>query len=177
MKKKKQKYENSSVSVKKKNVYNPCCNMFPIHPVEQEQSELRLFRQIQFILVNLGVLLTASCKPNPNNGLCFFFKQRLNLLDVFHHLYGGQTPAPPFSPLHPLSVQSLSVEQNEGLQLLGDVSPIAQAVLDDGSGSEALQRGVVDGLNDVPGQLLLVQEVAGGLLEGVGAVEVSPIGN
>lgn len=74
-------------------------------------------------------------------------------------------------------VQSLSVEQDEGFQLLGNVPPVVEAVLDDGPGSEALQRGVVDGLDDVPGQLLLVQEVAGRLLEGVGAVEVIPAGN
>lgn len=52
-----------------------------------------------------------------------------------------------------------------------------EAVLDDGPGGEALQRGVVYGLDDILGQLLLVQEVAGRLLEGVGAVEVSPPGN
>lgn len=50
-------------------------------------------------------------------------------------------------------------------------------MLDDDPGSEALQRGVVNGLDDVPGQLLLVQEVAGSLLEGVGAVKVSPEGD
>lgn len=68
----------------------------------------------------------------------------------------------------------LSVQQDEGLQFLGDVSPILEAVLDDGPGGEALQGGVVYGLDDVPGQLLLVQEVAGSLLEGIGAVEMSP---
>lgn len=36
---------------------------------------------------------------------------------------------------------------------------------------------MVNGLDDIPGQLLLIQEVAGRLLEGVGAVEVSPPGN
>lgn len=69
------------------------------------------------------------------------------------------------------------MEQDKGFQLLGNVPPVVEAVLDDGPGSEALQRGVVDGLDDVPGQLLLVQEVAGRLLEGVGAVEVIPAGN
>lgn len=69
------------------------------------------------------------------------------------------------------------MEQDEGFQLPGNVSPVVQAVLDDGPGSEALQRGVVNGLDDVPGELLLIQEVAGGLLEGVGAVEVSPRGD
>lgn len=69
---------------------------------------------------------------------------------------------------------ALSVQQDEGLQFLGDVSPILEAVLDDGPGGEALQGGVVYGLDDVPGQLLLVQEVAGSLLEGIGAVEMSP---
>lgn len=68
----------------------------------------------------------------------------------------------------------LSVQQDEGLQFLGDVSPILEAVLDDGPGGEALQGGVVYGLDDVPGKLLLVQEVAGSLLEGIGAVEMSP---
>lgn len=33
---------------------------------------------------------------------------------------------------------------------------------------------MVYGLDDIPGQLLLVQEVAGRLLEGVGAVKMSP---
>lgn len=47
-------------------------------------------------------------------------------------------------------------------------------MLDDGPGGEALQRGVVYGLDYVPGQLLLVQDIVGRLLEGVGAVEVSP---
>lgn len=64
------------------------------------------------------------------------------------------------------------MEQDEGLQFLRDVPPILQAVLDDGPGGEALQGGVVYGLDDVPGQLLLIQEVAGSLLEGVGAVEM-----
>ena len=36
---------------------------------------------------------------------------------------------------------------------------------------------MVDGLDDVPGQLLLVQEVAGRLLGGIGAVKVSPARN
>lgn len=36
---------------------------------------------------------------------------------------------------------------------------------------------MVYGLDDIPGQLLLVQEVAGRLLEGIGAVKVSPTGN
>jgi len=66
------------------------------------------------------------------------------------------------------------VEQDEGLELLGDVPPVDEAVLDDGPGGQALQRGVVYGLDYIPGQLLLVQEVAGHLLEGVGAVKVSP---
>lgn len=68
----------------------------------------------------------------------------------------------------------LSVQQDEGLQLLGDVSPILEAVLDDGPGGEALQGGVVYGLDDVPGQFLLIQEVTGSLLKGIGAVEMSP---
>lgn len=66
------------------------------------------------------------------------------------------------------------MQQDEGLQFLGDVSPILEAVLDDGPGGEALQSGVVYGLDDVPRQLLLIQEVAGSLLEGIGAVEMSP---
>lgn len=69
------------------------------------------------------------------------------------------------------------MEQNKGLQFLWDVSSVAQTVLDDSPGSEALQSRVVDGLDDIPGQLLLVQEVTGRLLEGVGAIEVSPTGN
>lgn len=80
-------------------------------------------------------------------------------------------------PIRPVSLQPslvLSVQQDEGLQLLGDVAPVLQAVLDDGPGGEALQGGVVYGLDDVPGQLLLIQEVAGSLLEGIGAVEMSP---
>lgn len=36
---------------------------------------------------------------------------------------------------------------------------------------------MVNGLDDIPGQLLLIQEIAGCLLEGVGAVKVSPTGN
>lgn len=66
------------------------------------------------------------------------------------------------------------MQQDEGLQFLGDVSSILEAVFDDGPGGEALQGGVVYGLDDVPGQLLLIQEVAGSLLEGIGAVEMSP---
>lgn len=66
------------------------------------------------------------------------------------------------------------MQQDEGLQLLGDVPPVLEAVLDDGPGGEALQGGVVYGLDDVPGELLLVQEVAGSLLEGIGAVEMGP---
>lgn len=77
------------------------------------------------------------------------------------------------SPPPPL-LQSLSVEQDKGFQFLRDVSPVVEAVLDDGPGGEALQGGVVYGLDNIPGQLLLVQEVAGRLLEGVGAVEMSP---
>ncbi|TNN55927.1 hypothetical protein EYF80_033863 [Liparis tanakae] len=79
-----------------------------------------------------------------------------------------------FSSIRSSASRSLSVEQDEGLQLLGDVPPVVEAVLDDGPGGQALQRGVVYGLDYIPGQLLLVQEVAGHLLEGVGAVEVSP---
>lgn len=50
-------------------------------------------------------------------------------------------------------------------------------MLDDGPGGEALQRGVVYGLDDIPSQLLLVQEVESRLLEGVSAVEVGPAGD
>ena len=66
----------------------------------------------------------------------------------------------------------LSVQQDEGLQLLGDAALVRQAVRDDGTGSQTLQGGVVDGLDQVLGHLLLVQQVTGRLPEGVGAVEV-----
>lgn len=69
------------------------------------------------------------------------------------------------------------MEQDEGLQLLGNVSPVIKAVLDNSPGGEALQRSVVYGLDDVPGQLFFVQQVAGGLLEGIGAVKVGPTRN
>lgn len=72
---------------------------------------------------------------------------------------------------------SLSVQQDEGLQLLWDASPVVEPVLDDGPGGQALQSGVVYGLDDVPGQLLRVQEVTGGLLERVCAVKMTPAGN
>lgn len=43
------------------------------------------------------------------------------------------SPIPP--PNFPIrTTQSLSVEQDEGLQLLGNVSPVVKAVLDDGPG-------------------------------------------
>ncbi len=72
---------------------------------------------------------------------------------------------------------ALSVQQHEGLQPLGDVPAVRQAVFDDGARRQTLQRGVVNGLDQVLGQLLLVQEVAGRLLEGVGAVEVRAAGD
>lgn len=91
---------------------------------------------------------------------------------------------PPPESIHPAiqslasaPSQSLSVEQDKGLQFLRDVSLVFQAMLNDNPGGEALQRGVVYGLDDIPGQLLLIQEVTGGLLEGVSAVKVSPTGN
>ncbi|XP_016358873.1 uncharacterized protein LOC107701388 [Sinocyclocheilus anshuiensis] len=73
--------------------------------------------------------------------------------------------------------EALSVQQHEGLQPLGDVPAVRQAVFDDGARRQTLQRGVVDGLDQVLGQLLLVQQVAGRLLEGVGAVEVRAAGD
>ncbi len=72
---------------------------------------------------------------------------------------------------------ALSVQQHEGLQPLGDVPAVRQAVFDDGARRQTLQRGVVNGLDQVLGQLLLVQQVAGRLLEGVGAVEVRAAGD
>lgn len=54
------------------------------------------------------------------------------------------TPQPTLVPSHPspfvfmflllLNFQSLSVEQDEGLEFFGDVSPVVKAVLDDGPG-------------------------------------------
>lgn len=69
------------------------------------------------------------------------------------------------------------MQQDEGLQFLWDVSPVVEPVLDDGPGRQALQGGVVYGLDDVPGQLLCIQEVTGGLLERVCAVKMTPAGN
>lgn len=69
------------------------------------------------------------------------------------------------------------MQQDEGLQFLWDVSPVVEPVLDDGPGGQALQGGVVDGLDDVPGQLLSIQEVTRRLLERVCAVEMTPAGN
>lgn len=65
------------------------------------------------------------------------------------------------------------MQQHKGLQLLRNVPPVAQAVLDDDARGQALQHGVVDGLDSVAGELLLVQQVARSLLEGIGAVEVA----
>lgn len=69
------------------------------------------------------------------------------------------------------------MQQDEGLQFLWDVSPVVEAVLDDGPGSQALQGGVVYGLDDVPGQLLRIQEVTGRLLERVCGVKMAAAGN
>lgn len=139
----------------------------------------------QFILVKHGY--SGARSPSHNlqklihiNSLCASEAPRVEhgsvkLLDVFCLL--DEVSLPRLIPPVRFHLQSLSVEQDEGFQLPGNVSPVVEAVLDDDPGSEALQRGVVNGLDDVPGQLLLIQEVAGGLLEGVGAVEVSPGGD
>lgn len=47
-------------------------------------------------------------------------------------------------------------------------------MLDDDPGGKALEGGVVYGLDDVPGKLLLIKEVTGCLLEGICAVKMSP---
>lgn len=86
----------------------------------------------------------------------------------------GAQPEPSRSPAE---AQSLSVQQHEGLEPLGDISAVRQAMFDDGARSQTLQGGVVDGLDQVLGHLLLVQQIAGRLLEGVGAVEVRAAGD
>lgn len=77
----------------------------------------------------------------------------------------------------PAEAESLSVQQHEGLEPLRDVSAVRQAVFDDGARGQTLQGGVVDGLDQVLGHLLLVQQIARRLLEGVGAVEVRAAGD
>lgn len=72
---------------------------------------------------------------------------------------------------------SLSVQQHKRLQPLRDVSSVRQAVFNDGSGRQTLQRSVIDGLNQVLGHLLLIQQVTRSLFERIGAVEMRPAGD
>lgn len=72
----------------------------------------------------------------------------------------------------PKCLPPLSVQKHKVLQALGYVALVDQPVVDDGSGGQALQRGVVDRLDEAARQLLLAQQVAGRLPRGVGAVKV-----